>query len=121
MMVFLVLFYKILNGQEGECNNRTESDNLRHSIISHGTWISAVRLLLKSQVLCTAFFSLLLKENWGIPCNLRSTVGEKKKRDKGKGVQKDKSKYPLDNSKNNKTKLHQALSVCQALSFRFII
>ena len=41
--------------------------------------------------------------------------------DKGRGVQKENSKYPLDNSKNNKTKLHQALSVCQALSFRVII
>lgn len=120
MMEFLVLFYKILKGQEGEGNNRTESDKLRHNIISHGTWISAVRLLLKSQVLCIAFFSLLLKENWRIPCNLRSRV-EGRKKDMGRGVQKEKSKYPLDNSKNNKTKLHQALSVCQALSFRFII
>lgn len=47
--------------------------------------------------------------------------GGKRKQDKGRGVQKEKSKYSLDNSKNNKTKLHQALSVCQALSFRFII
>ena len=47
--------------------------------------------------------------------------GGKRKQDKGRGVQKEKSKYSLDNSKNNKTKFHQALSVCQALSFRFII
>ena len=54
----------------------------RYNIISQA---SAVRFLLKSQVLCTASFSLLLKNTWRILCSLRSRVKKEKKQDSVEG------------------------------------
>lgn len=75
---FLVLFYNKWFSKIWNERMTTELNQIkpRHNIVSQAAWTSVVRLLLKSQVLCTASFSLLLKKPWRILCSLRS---EKKK------------------------------------------
>lgn len=77
----------------------------RHHLIICGPCISAVRVLLRSQVLCRDYLSLC-SENWRTLCSYEV---QWKKRTEGGGVQKEKSKHPLPNGNNdhnkNKTKL----------------